>query len=527
MENANEKKGLWGIEQLTIRSLILGAVGSAIITASSMYIALRMGALPWPTIFVAVLSMTVLKILGNTNLKEISIAQTAMSAGAMVAGGMAFTLPGLWIVGVWSGPQVLADHWWEVLAIALAGMILGALLTWRLRPKYIEQGVLPYPIGQAAAQTLITGDQGGRKSQLLFGAMGFSAVFTYLRDRLGLIPAALSARWFTARRMDVGVMLSPMALGIGYLIGPLATGVWFLGAILAYLLIVPVGPAVGLLASTAAAVAFKNTLGLGLMVGTGVGIVIAFVLDLFKKGSAGRSTGQPEKTGVKTKTGLRGRTLQMGGVFIATAMAATITGETGINPMEIFGIIILLAIRTLVPVPTTAAFLLAACVAIACGYAGDVLNDYKSGYILQTNPKAQFISELVGGLVGTVVASLAMIALITRYGGVGTEYGLPAVQAFAVTQMVHGLGDPLVFGSAVAIGALLYLAKIPAMTLGIGMYLPFAMSFTVFLGGLTRLVYQRRKPGATTNGDVVASGLFGGEGIVGVTIAIISMLTGA
>ena len=46
MENANEKKGLWGIEQLTIRSLILGAVGSAIITASSMYIALRMGALP-------------------------------------------------------------------------------------------------------------------------------------------------------------------------------------------------------------------------------------------------------------------------------------------------------------------------------------------------------------------------------------------------------------------------------------------------------------------------------------------------
>ena len=270
MENTKGKKGLWGIEQLTIRSLLLGAVGSAVITASSMYIALRMGALPWPTIFVAVLSMTVLKILGNTNLREISIAQTAMSAGAMVAGGMAFTLPGLWIIGVWSGPQVFADHWWEVLAIALAGMILGALVTWRLRPKYIERGVLPYPIGKAAAQTLITGDQGGRKSQLLFGAMGFSAVFTYLRDRLGLIPAALSSRWFATRHMDVGVMISPMALGIGYLIGPLATGVWFFGAILAYLLIVPVGPALGLLASTDAAVAFKNTLGLGLMVGQGL-----------------------------------------------------------------------------------------------------------------------------------------------------------------------------------------------------------------------------------------------------------------
>ena len=97
-------------------------------------------------------------------------------------------------------------------------------MTWWLRPKYIEQSALPYPIGKAAAQTLITGDQGGRKAQLLFGAMGFSAVFTYLRDSLGLFPGALSVRWFTARRVDVGVMLSPMALGIGYLIGPLATG---------------------------------------------------------------------------------------------------------------------------------------------------------------------------------------------------------------------------------------------------------------------------------------------------------------
>ena len=49
--------------------------------------------------------------------------------------------------------------------------------------------------------------------------------------------------------------------------------------------------------------------------------------------------------------------------------------------------------------------------------------------------------------------------------------------------MVHGLGDPVVFGSAVAVGALLYLTKVPAMTLGIRMYLPFALSGTVFSAG--------------------------------------------
>ena len=40
-------------------------------------------------------------------------------------------------------------------------------------------------------------------------------------------------------------MLSPMALGIGYLIGPHGDGCLVPGRVLAYLLIVPVGPAGG------------------------------------------------------------------------------------------------------------------------------------------------------------------------------------------------------------------------------------------------------------------------------------------
>ena len=81
---------------LSARALILGALGSALLTASSMYVALRMGALPWPTIFASIAAMSILKLLGGTGLNEINVAQTAMTAGAMIAGGLAFTLPGLW-----------------------------------------------------------------------------------------------------------------------------------------------------------------------------------------------------------------------------------------------------------------------------------------------------------------------------------------------------------------------------------------------------------------------------------------------
>ena len=84
-----ENKG----RQLTLRGALTGIAGLLIITVSSMYVALRMGALPWPTVFVTVLSMSVLGRVKNSTLQEINVTHTLMSAGAMVAGGIAFTIP--------------------------------------------------------------------------------------------------------------------------------------------------------------------------------------------------------------------------------------------------------------------------------------------------------------------------------------------------------------------------------------------------------------------------------------------------
>lgn len=539
-----------GINQLSLRGLLIGALGSCIITASSMYIALRMSALPWPTIFVAVLSMALLKALGGTTLNEINIAQTAMSAGAMVAGGLAFTLPGLWITGLWEGTSMLTEHFWKVLAIAFAGMLLGTVLTWFLRPRFIESEALPYPIGAAATETIIVGDQGGKKSGILFGTMGFSALFTFFRDSLGWIPSALVSKWLYARNFYIGIWVSPMAAGIGYMIGTLYTGVWFLGSILSYLVIIPLGPSLGIFPSVEAAVSFKNTAGIGLMVGTGVGIILAYIITLIKK-VISSSTGEKLKTGNRSgKSPIAGRILitisvtaafvlsvacglkpftsllLILGVFAASTMAATITGQTGINPMEVFGIIILLAIRLIVKVDTVGAFFIASCVAVACGYAGDLLNDYKVGHSLGTNPLAQLVSQAVGGIAGTIVASAAMFAIIGQFGGVGPDKGLPAGQAFAVSQMVNGIGSPMVFVVAALIGALFYLLRVPTMTLGIGMYLPFEISSVVFIGGLARYIFDRVHPKSAETGNVAASGLLGGEGITGVAIAIIKMVTG-
>ena len=50
-------------KQLTVRGLIIGAIGSVILTMSSMFIALKLSSLPWPIMFVVLVSMFVLKLM--------------------------------------------------------------------------------------------------------------------------------------------------------------------------------------------------------------------------------------------------------------------------------------------------------------------------------------------------------------------------------------------------------------------------------------------------------------------------------
>ena len=50
--------------QISVAGVIIGCIGCVIITASSVYTALKMGALPWPTIFTSITALVLLRALG-------------------------------------------------------------------------------------------------------------------------------------------------------------------------------------------------------------------------------------------------------------------------------------------------------------------------------------------------------------------------------------------------------------------------------------------------------------------------------
>jgi putative OPT family oligopeptide transporter len=524
-------------QQLTARGLVIGALGSIVITTSSMYVALRMGSLPWPIIFVAVMSMALLRLLGNTNVNEVNVTHTAMSAGSMVAGGLAFTIPGIWIM---NGDMEIG--FFPLVIVTLSGTLLGLILTILIRPYFIEKENLPYPMGIAAAETVMAGNE-GEKAKWLFSTLTVAAVFTIIRDWFGWIPIAWNSTKLAAHNIFFGVWISPMSIGIGYIIGPLYTAVWFLGGVISYFFLIPVGVSEGWFSDVARATAFKDSLGIGLLVGTGAGILIKGILPRAREIYGSMLPGKTKsEAGISlkwapavvavlallltffTEMNLISSLLTIVGCWLTTAMAASVTGQTGINPMEIFGIIVLLAIKVVSHVGMMEGFFIAAVVAVACGLAGDILNDFKSGHILKTNPRAQFISGAVGGVVGSIVAVVVLYMMHESFGKFGPGTELPAPQAFAVSSLVGGLSDPTAFYIGLLIGAVLFLLNLPGMTLGLGIYLPMFITTSVFIGGIIKFIHNKINKNHGDKGVIVASGLLGGEGVAGVLIAIIKVL---
>src|SRR3989449_1261061 len=85
--------------ELTPRALILGVLLGLIFSASSVYLALKIGLTVSSSIPIAVLSITIFRALGRTSILENNIVQTTGSASDSVAAGVVFTIPAILLMG--------------------------------------------------------------------------------------------------------------------------------------------------------------------------------------------------------------------------------------------------------------------------------------------------------------------------------------------------------------------------------------------------------------------------------------------
>src|SRR6266498_5633793 len=112
--------------EATLRALLLGSLLGIGFGAASVYLGLRVGLTTSASIPIAVMSITILKKLGNSTILENNIVQTVGSAGESIAAAVVFTVPALIFLGYALSASL-------TLLIALTGGILGVLMMIPLR----------------------------------------------------------------------------------------------------------------------------------------------------------------------------------------------------------------------------------------------------------------------------------------------------------------------------------------------------------------------------------------------------------
>src|ERR1044071_3450705 len=145
------------LPELTVLPLIVGTLLGMVFGASSLYLVLKVGLTVSASIPVAVISITLFRLLSkfgakNATILENNIVQTAGSAGESIAFGVGVTMPAIMILG-------FDLEMTRVLLVSVLGGLLGILMMIPLRRALIveQHGVLKYPEGTACAEVLKAG----------------------------------------------------------------------------------------------------------------------------------------------------------------------------------------------------------------------------------------------------------------------------------------------------------------------------------------------------------------------------------
>src|SRR2546425_5798381 len=180
------------LRELTPLPLVVGTLLGIVFGASSLYLVLKVGLTVSASIPVAVISITLFRLLSklggrDATILENNIVQTAGSAGESIAFGLGVTMPAIMILGF--DLEIS-----RVALVAVLGGLLGILMMIPLRRALIvaQHGQLKYPEGTACAEVLKAGAEGrgqagaGYHATTIFTGFGIGLAYKTLMAALKL-----------------------------------------------------------------------------------------------------------------------------------------------------------------------------------------------------------------------------------------------------------------------------------------------------------------------------------------------------
>ena len=209
-----------------------------------------------------------------------------------------------------------------------------------------------------------------------------------------------------------------------------------------------------------------------------------------------------------------------------------------------------------------ALFTTSAVLAVAC-ISNDNLQDLKTGYLVQATPWKQQVALLIGCIVGAIVIAPILEILYNAYGFTGAvprpdmdqSQVLAAPQATLMTTIAKGIFshnlDWTMILIGLAVGAVIIIIdlvlaannskfRLPALAVGLGIYLPPSITMPIFVGTVLSWIIKRNAYAKARTlklnpeeeykkidrkAALIASGLIVGESLVGVILAVVIVIS--
>lgn len=560
--------------EFTVVSVVLGAILAIVFGGANAYLGLRVGMTVSASIPAAVISMGIIrKILRRDSILENNMVQTIGSAGESVAAGAIFTLPALFMwakEGLCSTPSLV-----EIGLIALCGGVLGVLMMIPLRSALIvkEHGVLAYPEGQACAEVLIAGEEGGAKASTVFSGLGIAAVYKFVADGLKVFPSEIAYDITPYKGSGIGIDVLPALAGVGYICGAKVSSYLFAGGVLGWFVIMPLMALFGgdlvlfpadvtvneLIADGGVSNLWGNFLryiGAGAVACGGVLSLIKslpLIIRTFKDAMGDYGKGRGPASTLRTEQDIPMKVVLLGILIIAVVMwlvpaiplnlftalivivfgfffatvSSRMVGLIGSSNNPVSGMAIAtLLISTLLLKATgndgingmIAAIVIGGIICVIAAIAGDTSQDLKTGFLVGATPKKQQIGEIIGVAVSAVAIGAILYLLSMAWGGYGSN-DLPAPQAVLMKMIVEGVMGGNLPWNLVFVGVFIALVVevlgIPVLPFAIGLYLPIYLSVPMMLGGALRWFLEKRKYGSDKDKEnVVQSGVLYSSGLI-------------
>ncbi|MEW6349234.1 MAG: OPT family oligopeptide transporter [Thermodesulfobacteriota bacterium] len=506
-----EEKDKWWLEhifrgdmpQLTVRSALTGMWLGLILSLTNLYVGMMTGWTLGVGITSVILAYSLFKVLSRIGLgSEITLLennamQSVATAAGYMTGPLVSSIPAYMLATGHIIPMYQTLTWLIVLAI------LGVLVAFPLKKRFINQEQMPFPEGRAAGVVMDDLHNGGGreavfKSRLLAISAGCSACIEALSDQafmayLGLKTLALPDyvddflyKYFVPKICDtplrdltVSIETSIVMVAAGGLMG-IKTGLsLFVGACLNYLVLAPVLIKEGIIQGCG----FKNITMWALWGGVAM-MTTASLYSFFSK---------PEVILGSFRTMIRRREAKkdvladielpmwvfVGGIpivavvtvalghaffgigyfmgliaiplaFLFTLIAVTSTALTSITPTGALGKLTQLTFSAAAPGNITTNIMTAGITAEVASNASNLLMDIKPGYMLGGKPRHQAMGHVLGILAGAAASVPVFYVLLNGDLSVlaSERFPMPSAQIWAAVAKVLTQGLSFLHPSA-------------------------------------------------------------------------------